>query len=89
MAALHVLLHPPINDRHKPGQAAITVFQVFVMTPPGIEPILPGSVERAVPLTPIKKALPRVDRSFRDYASEREDAEIRFTAKLLSADSIS
>jgi len=30
-----------------------------------------------------------VDRSFRDYASEREDAEIRFTAKLLSADSIS
>jgi len=33
---------PPIKAEHEAGQGACTVFQVFGMTRPGIEPILPA-----------------------------------------------
>jgi len=40
-------LRSPIIAEHNGGQDASTVFQIFVMTPPGIEPDQAASVEHA------------------------------------------
>jgi len=39
-----------INVEHEAEQAASTFFQVFGVTWPGIEPILPASIEGAQPI---------------------------------------
>ena len=43
----HRFLEPTHNAEHEAGQAASTVFQVFGVTRPGIEPMLPALVARA------------------------------------------
>jgi len=48
--ALSFAFHPPTNAEHEGGQAARTVFNVFIITRPGIEPNLPTLVAYAQPI---------------------------------------
>jgi len=58
MATLHMngFLAPTHQCRAQAWTGRKYLFQVFVMTPTGIEPILPISVERAATLNPINKS---------------------------------
>jgi len=54
-------LHQYTNGKHKAGQATSTIFQVFGMTQPGVNPSLTAFVANAHTTVPVKELRPTVD----------------------------